>query len=396
MIGSRKIYLPSDMGEKRETKSNSDEGSADQWSLSAERLREILRGDEEARRSGYADMIDRYHDIFDFLKEMEKEGLPGRIEVDRMRDRLHKQLLEVGQTLGKDAADVQADLLRREGNLAEYGLPEYGLIAHEDISADPYDAWSFGGLEIDKRRGAFSRQMSAKELLKQQKEWARLRTRARGEADEGDGAFREQYREKTIDVPDVGTVKITSRLKPGEVVVIFGLMFTVDIQQESCPITPADYTERLRRAARAAAAYGGTLFKHTIGAYHDTTTLIGVAIPSERLEEVSRLLRENQATFGVRKRDLDPRVVEADRRKEIEHIRTTLATPIERATDAAAERMQDLKAARGIREIRDDDWKEEVDEEREKEEYKRFFETYLKKRKQFFGEDPEQYYKERD
>lgn len=334
------------MGEKRESSSTRGEQSADSWSLPEERLREILNCDKEERRLAYAEMLDRYHDIFDFLKELETMAASGRIEVDRMRDRLHKQLFKVGKTLGKDVAEVQVDLLRREGNLAEYGLPEYGILSDVDIfEGSVYDQGAFGGLTINFRKQGFSRIISEAKLLKDKKEW---NMNQRNEAfDEDVGSYKEQSRRRAITVPPFGRVPVVETLRPHEVAILFGVSFTVDIDTESCPMIPADYPERLRRAVLAVQELEGTLFMRTIGAYHDTTTIFGVVVDAARLDsDVVGLLRGHRDRFGLRKEDMDLQVIEHDRKEEIERIKRKFASEDDRGN---------------------------------------FFEQYLKKRVRFFG-----------
>ncbi|MDO8435202.1 MAG: hypothetical protein Q7S89_00785 [bacterium] len=309
------------MGEKRESSAPPSEQSVDRWSLPEDRLREILSSPEGERKRSYAEMVDRYHDIFGFLKELEAKSLSGGIEVDRMRNRLHKQLLKVGSALGKDAADVQADLLRREGNLAEYKLPEYGILSGEDIfEGSSYDQSAFGGLEIDRKRQGFSRDLSEVDLLDHKRSHREMFEDFYG-ADFAKQSVSSRW--QRIEVPPFGEIPVVETLQPNEVAVLFGIYFTVAIGNDSCPMVPADFPERLRRAVVAARELGGGLFMRTIGAYHDTTTVMGVVVDAARLEsDVIGLLRDQKARFGIRKEDMDLQVVEHDRKEEIEDVKS--------------------------------------------------------------------------
>ncbi|MBI4098859.1 MAG: hypothetical protein HY437_02430 [Candidatus Magasanikbacteria bacterium] len=342
------------MGERREPLLTRNEQGADRWSLPAERLREILNSNEKDRRQSYAEMLDRYHDIFEFLKELETMGASGRIQVDQMRDRLHKQLLRVGETLQKNAAEVQVDLLRREGNLAEYGLPEYGILSAVDIfPGSIYDQHGFGGLDVNRKNQGFSRTLSEAKLLNEKNEW--------NEDNDADDEYKEEFlkRGRVVDVPPFGMVPYVETLQLNKVAILFGISFTIDIESESCPMIPADYPERLRRAFSAAQELNGSLFMRTVGAYHDTTTVIGVVVDAEQLDPVAvGLLRNQRPRFGIRKEDMDSMVIEHDLKEEIERIKREFAPEGESRF-----------VRRALRRKEGD----------------HFFEEYLEKREKFFG-----------
>ncbi len=69
----------------------------------------------------------REHNVFDSelsleLKQLEKE-----------RHEIHMKLQESGHPIGKDKNAILADILTKEGNLSEYGLPDFPILQEKDL-----------------------------------------------------------------------------------------------------------------------------------------------------------------------------------------------------------------------------------------------------------------------
>lgn len=102
-------------------------------------LREQDAGDRLAREEkektrenieGYYSLLDKYKKLFDqigILKRLFKEQ--SEIEsVDRERHQIHLKLLEAGSKIDKNEEAVLIDIIRKQGSLAEYGLPEFSIL----------------------------------------------------------------------------------------------------------------------------------------------------------------------------------------------------------------------------------------------------------------------------
>lgn len=272
----------------------------------------ILEKEESEREFFYAKMIDRYKDVHDFYRKSsgDLDSKPAFLEsLDRRRDLLHKQLEQLGLTIGKSKDMVLGDLLCREGNLGDEYLPQYGLITADEIE----DTFGFESLAVDRIKQTFSRGISAEEKIN------RLTERREWEHDSREGEVYEEEEPRIWkeNVPGVGEVDVFASLQKDEVAILFGSTFTIDIARESVDITPPTYWERQRRAVRFAEKVGAKVFSTTVGAYHNTVTTFGIAIPASRIKDVAHDLRVGQDEFGILPGQMDPEEIEKDRKAMI-------------------------------------------------------------------------------
>ncbi len=289
--------------------------------LSEREISVAAGSDRSGQETWYAAMLDRYHEMYALERKIRSKnrGIGGGDEHAGMnagRDRLHKQLERLGNSLGKSKDAVLADVMAREGNLGEYELPEFGVLVPDQIGEREY---GFGGIDYgDIRRGRFVHASTSKSALDQK--------RAGGSWREEAGMPEGSREISPVEATVAGLSEkqaFASGLLPGEAAVIFGNTFTVEIQQHPVEITPPGYPERVRRAIRASKALrergvDARAFMHTIGTYHDTVTVVGVAVPVEKIPvETVGLLRGDRSLYGVRLEDMDARLVEEEYRAEL-------------------------------------------------------------------------------
>lgn len=275
----------------------------------------ILLESTENKEVWYARMLDRYHEMYRLELDLKTKGASTRETdpINLQRDRLHKQLERLGRDFGRSKDVVLGDVIGREGNLGEYGLPEFGLMTPEQGND-----WGFIGFDRrDMNRGQFlarADRTREQDILQQQQIDRQY---------EEDGATTERAPPLEPVIRShkrawLGEYIFQDKLARGQVAVIFGTRFTVDIQQEPVTIEPPGYREKFRRAAAAAETLraGGMtahLFVQTVGAYHDTTTVIGIAVPAAAVDlEVVGLLRRDRARLGVRTEDMDAELTERE------------------------------------------------------------------------------------
>ncbi len=271
----------------------------------------VLMESTEGKETWYAKMLDRFHEIYQLELSLKKEGADNSEikPINDDRDRLHKQLERLGKALGKNKDQVLADVMAREGNLGEYLLPEYGVITSSQLEPD----YVKGFRNDDLRHGRFLRTQNSEEVLVQDRAYP---PHHYDEKQVSEIAAQEEG--LLYEIPGLGKRKTCYTLAPHEAAIIFGTTFTVDIGQDPVEIQPPGFPERFRRAAHAVdalvrAGVETKIFHHTSGAYHDTTTLVGMIVPVDHIQdEVVGLLRNHRDLYGVRPEDLDPRQVQKD------------------------------------------------------------------------------------
>lgn len=189
--------------------------------------------------------------------------------LDSERHDIHLKMLELGGKMGKSKADVLADLLREEGNLSEYGLPEFSLLVPEDIY------WGYVGvnpktLQLESRQESLKSYQGSKEMAESRK----------SETQEGSW----EYYPKTA-------------IKEGYSLVVFGAepQGMRNLPEGGFPIEPKDYSERLRRAEKIAKEMGFEVIHHSdgyIGNHGTSIYIMGVAVPNDKIEEFCSKIRE--------------------------------------------------------------------------------------------------------
>lgn len=250
---------------------------------------------DKERRVVYGAFVDRYHEMFKFTKELPlKDRSTNRIDLDR--DSLHKQLIALGRTFDKSKAEVQFDLIRREGNLADYGFPELGVISYEDD-----DGW-FGAQEVDTRTQKFYRETTEAKMSEHDRK----------------NKWDSDTTQEILPVPGLGDVSHVHTLAEGEVAVLFGAYVDEDLMHDPVAIIPPDFNERWRRAAKLAQKLGLQVFLDRTMQYHGAVTVVGVALKPEQLEEeFFREMKRHPEMYRVCSSELEKVDLDEDRTRII-------------------------------------------------------------------------------
>ncbi len=107
---------------------------------------EDLRRERKEFTDKYDAFLQNYHDLVLDLRRARKKGridtdpeLKAEMDViDHERHETHLKLLDIARRLGKNADHVLVDIVRMEGDLATYGLPEFSILASEDFMPTKY------------------------------------------------------------------------------------------------------------------------------------------------------------------------------------------------------------------------------------------------------------------
>ncbi len=82
----------------------------------------------------YQKLLEEYLDLWREVRKAEQEGDAGFTRMlDEERHAKHVELLEVGMRMGRGYDEVMFDILAREGNLKEYGLPECKIMRAGEV-----------------------------------------------------------------------------------------------------------------------------------------------------------------------------------------------------------------------------------------------------------------------
>ena len=321
---------------------------------------------DKERRIAYGAFIDRYHEMFQSTKMLRpRDRSTNQIDLDR--DSLHKQLIALGKTFDKSKAEVQFDLIRREGNLADYGFPELGVISYEDN-----DGW-FGAQEVDTRTQKFYRETPE----------AKMNEHDRAERWEPDTT------PEVLPVPGLGDVSHVHALAEGEVAVLFGAYVDEDLMNDPVAIIPPDFNERWRRASKLALKLGLQVFLDRTMQYHGAVTVVGVALKPEQLEdEFFREMKKHPETYRVCSAELEKVDLDEDRTRiivealqEFSRVRQEKAKQLwelyiqerhEKFNEPVPSQKNLLKQARALGVTLPDWWKESVDEGDELDAYDKY------------------------
>src|SRR3989344_5698272 len=93
-------------------------------------------------KNKYAKLVKKYQQKFKEIKQLEHKhravltdpDVRNEIQlVDAERHDIHLELSEVGERLGKNMTDVMVDLIRQQGNLEEFGLPEFAILTEDEV-----------------------------------------------------------------------------------------------------------------------------------------------------------------------------------------------------------------------------------------------------------------------
>ncbi|MBI2637901.1 MAG: hypothetical protein HYW88_03290, partial [Candidatus Sungbacteria bacterium] len=216
----------------------------------------------------YFNLIGTYKEDFYKLKDLQrqipqgvtdKESAFAISEVDQKRHETHLKLIELGRKLGKDKDNVLVDIIRSEGTLEEYGLPEFSILTENDIidTGDWHNPYDFN---VDTQ------------TLRPNTE---VKTKPKSFFSEG-----------------------KSVIGADEAMMVFAI---VPIENWGADeLNPDDYKERVRRAGALAKKVGGRLFEEWDSGYHEAyAKILGVIVQRKDLEKVATTVRNNPYEYRL-------------------------------------------------------------------------------------------------
>lgn len=221
---------------------------------------------EKSPEEQYSDLISVYQSKVSELKRLQRRVPRGVIDeevgtsirvVDQERHETHLKLIELGKQLGKSKDEVLVDIIRKDGTLEEYGLPEFSILAENDIiyTDDWHDPYYFN---VD--------------------------TDALRPSTEAIGSYCKRQGE--------------SLLKPNEVMLVFAIVPIKNDGEDE--LYPEDYDERVRRANALAEEIGGKIFEERDSDYHEADAkILGVIVPGKDLEKVAAVIRNNPSKYRI-------------------------------------------------------------------------------------------------
>lgn len=229
------------------------------------------REQEESRRYDY--FINSYHKVTQKMKALQRRyPIPNDPEIneqivtlDKERHDIHLHLLEMGEKLGKDKSDVLVDLIREQRTLEEYQLPEFSILAENDIITkknDPFQPYEFN-VDLQETLPCTNRNL--------------LKTLS----DNTPALYGE------------------SVIPKDKFMLVFAIVpvFKWEKRQE---FTPDDFEIRIKRAEKLANELGGEFFNELDTTHHGSAArIIGVIFPNKDLENIVAIIRSNPKKFRL-------------------------------------------------------------------------------------------------
>jgi hypothetical protein len=230
---------------------------------------EKIRGNQESTKNiedEYHNLINGYKGKVTKMKKLERKIPQGVVNeeiaaairiIDDERHEIHLKLLESGIQIGKNKNDVLVDIIRLDGTMEEYELPEFSILTENDIIDTGY--WHnpyYFNVNPDLRRPnitPFSRRVQ----------------------DEG-----------------------KSLLKSDEIMIVYSIVPIENYGEDE--LEPEDYEERIKRAHALAEAVGGRIFEERDTGYHEAEAkILGVIIPKNDLEKVAVMIKKNPDEYRI-------------------------------------------------------------------------------------------------
>lgn len=97
--------------------------------------------EKKSLQQHYHNLLESYYGKFLELRKIQRKNPGGATDpevkssmqiIDRERHQVHLKLIEIGTKLEKDKNDVMLDILKSEGSLYDYNLPEFSIKTAED------------------------------------------------------------------------------------------------------------------------------------------------------------------------------------------------------------------------------------------------------------------------
>lgn len=214
----------------------------------------------------YLDLIDAYRGRVKEMKKLErrfpggvgdKEITASVITIDQERHEIHLKLIELGKKFGKGKDDVLVDIIRKDGTLDEYELPEFSILTENDIidTGDWHNPYYFN-VDPDARRPS------------------------------------------TEAAPDYYKDEGERLIEPDKVMLVFAIVPIENYGGDE--LDPEDYEERVGRAHALAKKVGGEVFESRDSGYHEAyAKILGVIIPKKDLEKVAAVIRNNPDQYRL-------------------------------------------------------------------------------------------------
>ena len=225
---------------------------------------------KEELEAEYLTLLKRYGNKTTEIKNL-KKGVIGSVldeqvdfttrEKDQERNAIHNELKRIGTQINRNKNDIDIDILRQQGSLEDYGLPEFIILTREDLTTSAY---KFNGLNVE------------------------------------NGKITTTH-DKMLGHPDPFTEYANF---PKDMVIMVFMVSPIFVSSDydsGFYFNPKDFAMRQERAFKLATHFG---FKEFIGAdykyFHDSSMLVlGVEVPKAKLKEVSDYIRDNPNEYRL-------------------------------------------------------------------------------------------------
>lgn len=229
---------------------------------------------QERKTDAYTTLLDNYQRVANEMRKLSRR-FAGNVTdpevdasmrvLDNERHHIHLQLLDEAKMHNQSESDVLTDILRREGSLEEYGLPEFAIMTHEDFNDGDFNVADDGRIKrpkIPKEVG-----VDAVEHVVEDDGWH----------DED-----RPTKDEVLLVYSTGPERFTTYVDAG------------------IAIWPRDFVTRLNRARALADAIHSRMTMPRNGDFHDASiNVMGVIIKKSEIEKVASIIRNADDTYRI-------------------------------------------------------------------------------------------------
>jgi hypothetical protein len=239
----------------------------------------------------YYDALNDYRAFVRNFRQKDFSSLTAdqALRLDTQRNRLHDRAKLLGRQLGKTEKTVFAEILAMDQDLAEYGLPEFGLITRDNLNEKRQLDILPAGECLEQKNPVEPEDFS----VKKDSEGREYREVGDLQPEEVGLVFA-RHVERAVRLPDRSVITTRGNL-----------------------MDMADRTTReaIRRAKRFAAEQGRKLLHYHVFTHEYVEDVYAVVADQVSLDSVADQIKRSRGEYGIREEDMPSEVIEADWRE---------------------------------------------------------------------------------
>ncbi len=252
------------------------------------------KNDKDKIEDIYYDALTQYQNGVKALRnfDLKKVGDSKITAIDNERKRLHDQIKQLGQLLGKSEQEVYAEIIILNHDLKEYELPEFKLISRDELNEarmeEHFHEIASQNTDLSEDEESYTADWEeVADINDEGKELTTVFDLKKGEF----GIIFERHVSKAVRTPNP------------EIITTRGTLVDMDTHGTQ---------ERIRRAKRFAADQGLKLLHYGSFAHEYTEDTFAVVVNEESLGKAVDAIKRSRSEYGIRLTDMDQVIIEKD------------------------------------------------------------------------------------